>query len=141
MSRGTNEKPLGSRKPYRFVSSQEFIPWTRNPEALGEEAGSAEGAEAVLGVRGKAVAGKQEPAVRKVQADSKSKVAQAMRELGGIATAQGLAAHMKDSPSSVSAKIASLARSGYVEKCGEVMVTVRRFNGDTKVKASVWRLK
>lgn len=73
--------------------------------------------------------------------ESKSRVAQAIRDLGGKATAQGIASHLKDAPSLVSAKIASLVRSGIVEKCGETLVTVRRFNGETQVTASVWRLK
>jgi Mn-dependent DtxR family transcriptional regulator len=67
-------------------------------------------------------------------------VARAIRELGGKATAQDIASHLKDAPSLVSAKIASLVRSGFVEKCGETLVTVRRFNGEVQVKASVWRV-
>lgn len=73
--------------------------------------------------------------------ESKSRVAQAIKELGGKATAQAIASHLKDAPSSVSAKIASLVRSRVVEKCGETLVTVRRFNGEVQVPASVWRLK
>lgn len=143
MSRGSSEKPVGSRKPYRFVSSQEFIPWTRNPQADGQAQAETEEAEGVQAVRGERLVLQQEPDVRAVPEarESKSRVAQAIRDLGGKATAQGIASHLKDAPSSVSAKIASLVRSGIVEKCGETLVTVRRFNGETQVTASVWRLK
>lgn len=143
MSRGSSEKPVGSRKPYRFVSSPTFIPWARHSQADGQAQAETEGAEGVQAVRGEHLVLQQEPDVRSVSEarESKSRVAQAIKDLGGTATAQEIASHLKDAPSSVSAKIASLVRSGFVEKCGETLVTVRRFNGETQVTASVWRLK
>lgn len=143
MSRGSSEKPVGSRKPYRFVSSPTFIPWARHSQADGQAQAWQEAEEGVQAVRGEHLVLQQEPDVRSVSEarESKSRVAQAIKDLGGTATAQEIASHLKDAPSSVSAKIASLVRSGFVEKCGETLVTVRRFNGETQVTASAWRLK
>jgi len=143
MSRGGSEKSVGSRKPYRFVSSQEFIPWTRHPQADGQAEAPDSVGEEVRPVRGGPIEVQRDADVPPVQGakQSGSKVAAAIRELGGAATAQDIASHLKDAPSSVSAKIASLVRTGFVEKSGETLVTVRRFNGETQVTASVWRLK
>lgn len=93
-------------------------------------------------MQGDALGGQQVDEVRDVHPNrrSASRTAQALRDLGGVATSHQIAKLTQQTPSLVSAKLSNLAKAGVVVKDGEVVTTVRRFERDVQVKVALWRI-